>query len=187
MLTINDQTIEAVNGLLFGKAAEEELHVYAVLDGASLPGLLEKLFAQPAEHICLYRGELKPDIAEVAPYLVRLEPDADFTDWVIEKGWGKHGGIFALSSADLRAMRKHFRTFLIVHDPAGKPLYFRYYDPRVLRVFLPTCNAGELSRLFGPVASYVMEDENPRTALRFQQLNGALRREPVTLLQTAAG
>jgi len=46
-------------------------------------------------------------------------------------------------------MRQHFRRFITVHDESGKPLLFRYYDPRVLRTFLPTCNAKELAEIFG--------------------------------------
>jgi hypothetical protein len=185
MLTTNDQIIEAVSGLLFGGlSGDEGLKAYAVLDGAAVPGLLAKLYAQP-EYVCLYRGELAPDMAEVAPYLVRLEPDSEFADWVLEKGWGRHWGIFALSRADLRALRRHLRTFLIVHDPQGKPVYFRYYDPRVLRVYLPTCSAQELATVFGPVESYLLEDETPHKALRFELAAGDLRRRRLAL--TPAG
>jgi hypothetical protein len=45
----------------------------------------------------------------------------------------------------------------MVYDAKGTPFYFRYYDPRVLRVYLPTCNASELQILFGPVARYYVE------------------------------
>jgi hypothetical protein len=64
-----------------------------------------------------------------------MELRGHFTNWILEHGWGKNCGIFATSAADLRQMRRHLRTFLVVHDEEGKPLYFRYYDPRVLRVF----------------------------------------------------
>ena len=137
----------------------ETLKTYAVLDGASIPGLRKKFHYLKPEHICLYRGELKPDLAECAPYLVRLQPEAEFTDWVLTEGWGQHWGIFAQTAADLTALRKHFRTFLMVKDPNGEQVYFRYYDPRVLRVYLPTCNPDETRYIFGPVKSYFCEDE----------------------------
>ena len=118
-------------------------NVYAVLDGASIPDLLEKLYKWKPEHICLYRGELAPDLAEVAPYLVRLEQNGLFTEWVITQGWGHHWGIFAISEEGITTLRKHFRTILMVEDPRGKPVYFRYYDPRVLRCYLPSCHPDE--------------------------------------------
>ena len=36
----------------------------------------------------------------------------------------------------------------------------------VLRVYLPTCNAGEMKTVFGPVGSYVLQDEDPSVFLR---------------------
>ena len=161
--------------------ADSHMNAYAILDGASVPRLPESLYRHQPQYECLYRGELKPDMQEVAPYLVHLQPDTPFTDWVIDQGWGKHWGIFAISEANLRDLRKHFRMFLVVHDPDGKPLIFRYYDPRVLRLYLPTCNGEELGTVFGPVASYLLEDEDPATALRFRADSGELKSEKLML------
>lgn len=147
---------------------------FVVLDGASVPGLLNKLAQWQPQVECLYSGQIKPDLAEVAPYLVLIEPESDFAKWVLSEGWGKHWGIFAIAEEGLRAMRQHFRRFLTVHDESGKPLLFRYYDPRVLRTFLPTCNAQELAEIFGPVQCYVAEGEEPDTALRFEVRDGEL-------------
>jgi len=160
---------ETVSSYLFA-----ESDVYAILDGASVEGLLDRLRQYEPESECLYRGELAPDLAEVAPYLVRLERESAFTDWVVDNGWGKHWGIFSMSSADLPTMRRHFRKFLTVHDSEGKPLVFRYYDPRVLRVYLPSCTSSELEAIFGPVTHYVVEGENPSDLLCFQFTRGGL-------------
>lgn len=165
--------------------SDDETSVFAVLDGASVPDLLDALYEHQPENECLYRGEIKPDIAEVAPYLVLLADDSAFTDWVLSEGWGNHWGIFAVAREELAAMRRHFRRYLIVHDPDGKPLYFRYYDPRVLRVYLPTCNAEELGTVFGPVECFLLEDEASQTALCFRINEGALVTERLPLPVTA--
>lgn len=170
--------VQAVGQHLF---AEEGSNVFAVLDGASAPDLLDTLDRLEPEYECLYRGELTPDLQEAAPYLVRLEPASEFTEWVIGQGWGNHWGIFALAAAGLREMRRHFRTLLMVYDNAGKPLYFRYYDPRVLRVYLPTCNAQELATVFGPISSYLLEGEQPNTMLRFRSVSGSLVQQKIEL------
>ncbi len=165
--------------------ADKAVNVFAVLDGASVPDLLDMLFSHEPDYTCLYRGQLKPDLAEVAPYLVRLAPDSEFTRWVIERGWGNHWGILAITDVDTPTLRRHLRRFLIVYDSDGKPLYFRYYDPRVLRVYLPTCNAEELATVFGPVACYVLEDEDPTVGLRFRSDSGSLQTEKMQLAESA--
>jgi hypothetical protein len=103
------------------------------------------------------------------PYLVKLEYDHPFTKLVCEEGWGNHWGIFVITPAEvnIRDLRKHFRRFLMVYDSDGKLIYFRYYDPRVLRVYLPTCNAEEIKIVFGPVGSYITEDEDSSNLLCF--------------------
>jgi hypothetical protein len=156
-------------------------NVFAILDGASIPGLLTSLYRYQPDYVCLYRGEIQPDMAEVAPYLIRLDPSSACTAWIIERGWGNHWGIFALSDADLRTMRQHFRRFLIVHDSSGKPLLFRYYDPRVWRTYLPTCTAEELAAVFGPVTYYIFEDDNPEIAIRCRTVSGALQQNRLRL------
>jgi len=139
---------------------EEEVNTFVVLDGASNEDLLDHLYDDPRpDFACLYRGELEPDMAEVAPYLVQLQPDTAFTDWLLDEGWGKHWGVFALSHSNLKTMIRHFRKFLMVRDPEGKQLLFRLYDPRVLREFLPPCNAQELAYLFGALIGYICEGE----------------------------
>src|SRR5215472_7588362 len=96
--------VDEVESYLF---AERNAQVYAILDGASVIDLQDQLHKLEPEHICLYRGELKPDMAEVAPYLVRLERRSAFTDWLLAHGWGNHWGIFAVANEELSTMRQH--------------------------------------------------------------------------------
>ena len=167
----SDKLAKAVGKDLF---ASDESDVWAILDGASVPRLPQLLWEHAPENVCLYRGELKPDLAAMAPYLVKMQPGAPFADLVLAKGWGNHWGVFAIvpSETTLKDLRKHFRRYLKVYSPEGKPIYFRYYDPRVLRAYLPTCNAEEMDFLFGPVQYFYMESEDPETALRFRRGDG---------------
>src|SRR5947208_2895840 len=100
--------------IIFGQG---DVPVYAILDGASAPDLVKKLYEYEPEYCCLYRGELQPDIAVVAPYLVHLESGSEFVNWVLLEGWGAHWGTFFLSPANLRALRDHFRQFHTVELP----------------------------------------------------------------------
>jgi len=165
-------------GRLFGPG---DTPVFAVLDGASSPELVKKLYEHEPEYCCLYRGELAPDIATVAPYLVRLDGDGEFTEWLLREGWGAHWGIFFLSPAVLRALRDHFRQFHAVELPDQRTVLFRYYDPRVLRAFVPVCNPVELQQFFGPVQSFLLEGETPEAGVRFVLAGKTLKTEPFEL------
>ena len=174
--------IEALQKHLF---SQFDINVYTVIDGASVPDLElpRLLWKHKPEHVCLYRGELEPDMAEVAPYLVKLEYDHPFTKLVLEKGWGNHWGIFAVAPAeiDIRQIRTHFRKFLMVVNPEGKTVYFRYYDPRVLRVYLPTCNSEEMEMVFGPISCYIVEDEDSAVLVRLSGDEEKVRVEKIKL------
>jgi hypothetical protein len=137
-----------------------EANVFVILDGASVPLLLNQLERHQPEYYCLYRGQLTRDLAEVVPYLVRLEKDSEFLNWILEQGYGQHWGIFAVAPANLRILRQHFRNLLTIQAPDGNSFYFRFYDPRVFRVYLPTCHAHDKIQLFGPVIRYLVEDED---------------------------
>src|SRR3954467_11578084 len=89
--------------------ANGQTNAFAVLDGASSPNLIKKLYEHEPEYCCLYRGVLPSDMATVAPYLVRLEPGDKFSEWILTEGWGVHLGIFFHSAAVLRPLRDHFR------------------------------------------------------------------------------
>lgn len=149
--------------------ADPALNAFAILDGASMPDLLERLAKENPEHVCLTAGRLVPELARAAAYLVRLEPGDPFTEWVLAEGWLRHWGIFARSRRDIRLVRNHLRDLLMVDDPDGNRLYFRYYDPRVLRLYLPTCTEEEKKIVFGPIREFLCEDEREGIMLSFTQ------------------
>ena len=155
--------------------------VFAILDGATVPDLPAWLASFKPEQICLYRGNIEPDMAEVAPYLVILERDEAITDWVLSSGWGKHWGIFGGTRCGVPRLRKHFRRFVTVSDETGRLRYFRFYDPSVLRVYLPICNAEDRKSFFGSVDWYFMEDVEPGNGRRFLIENNALREDRIAL------
>jgi hypothetical protein len=159
----------------------EPANVFVILDGASIPVLLDKLYADPAPTFeCLYRGDLEPDMAEVAPYVVLLDRDSPFFKWVAT-GWGKHWGVFAKSAAPMRPVRNHLRGLVTAYQPDGTPMRFRYYDPRVLRTHLPNCDARQLQGMFGPIAAFVLEDEDPAVAAQFSLEDGLLQKRKFEL------
>jgi hypothetical protein len=178
---------ESVVAALWPAGGGSKNQLFAVLDGARNEGIYAAVATSGCEYECLYRGELEPDLAEVAPYLVRLQQDHPFTYWLAGKGWGDSWGIYLQSAASLKEVRQHLRKFLMVYDPDAKPLYFRYYDPRVLRVYLPTCDAEELQKVFGPVQSYLLENEDGTQVLRFSADAQSLQTQTTALQAEESG
>lgn len=113
----------------------------------------------------LYRGDKENQLASVAPYVFDADECVELQDWFFKEGWSNSWGVIIYTTQDLKQIRKHLRRFLMVMTEEKKELYFRFYDPRVLRVFLPTCDAKQLREFFGPVDYFVCEDENPETGL----------------------
>ena len=134
--------------------------VYAVLDAARDPRVYGAVEGSGLPHACLYDGKLPAELAEAAPHLVRLRADRPFTAKLLADGWGDSWGCFMTTSLALPELRRHLRRFLRVKNEDGKTLVFRYYDPRVLRVYLPTCTPEELKTFFGPITAMAAEAED---------------------------
>ncbi|MFH1216450.1 MAG: DUF4123 domain-containing protein [Pseudomonadota bacterium] len=131
--------------------------LYAILDGARDDRIYHALASCDCEYLCLYKGRLPLVLAEAAPYLVELKPQSRFAEWLVNTGWGNSWGIFFTARKDLFDVVSHFRQFILVEDEERNTLYFRFYDPRVMRVYLLTCNSEELKTVFGPVRHIIME------------------------------
>ncbi|MBS1792236.1 MAG: DUF4123 domain-containing protein [Acidobacteria bacterium] len=153
---------------------DETARTFALLDGAAFESLPQSLYETGARAVCLYRGELAADVAEVAPYLVELHPADAFTRRLLGEKPGAHRGIFARSRYSLTDARRHFRKFLTVYDESGNPLLFRFYDPRVLTRFLPTCDREGLDSLFSGIRSFVAES-GETDFLQYEMENGKLK------------
>ena len=141
--------------------------LYAVLDAAVEPSVLKVLLESKEEYQSLYQGSSGAQLTHFAPYLVRLPKDSLLLETLIQQGWGENWGVYLTSDQPLETLRAHFRNFLMVKMPDGKQVYFRFYDPRVLRAYLPTCTSDEATQFFGPIASYLAEAGEGRRAVRF--------------------
>jgi hypothetical protein len=178
MLGISSE--EKVDRLWKTVAPGRHERIFALLDAARHDSIFPAVMGADCLIACLYR-DVPDALVRVAPYLVEIQPKSAFADWLFRR-WGDHWGILLATRARLDELYRHFRRFLIVKDPAGRRLYFRYYDPRVLRNYLPTCNAAELETLFGPVEHYLVEDGDSSGLLRFSRDQGALKTERTPLL-----
>lgn len=148
--------------------------LYAVLDCARNRTMHPWLHGTRAPAWCLYRGELPLELRAAAPHLLRVGRGHDYARQLVQLGWGQSWGVYFASQAPVRELRRHLRRFLRAQTEDGRIFVFRYYDPRVLRVFLPTCTPAELDQFFGPIEAFVAEGEDPAELHLYRLSGGAL-------------
>ncbi|EDX76347.1 hypothetical protein MC7420_4603 [Coleofasciculus chthonoplastes PCC 7420] len=156
---------------------QSHTEIYALLDSANDPKIYDKINQiNKNDYCCLYPDKVAKVLAEVAPYLVKVKLDKQsdsFIIFMLTNGWKKSWGLLLESSAPLNKLQEHFQGLLRVKDETGKSFYFRYYDPRILRVYLPTCTQEELKIVFGSsVMRYWIESENGNNILEFPPKEG---------------
>jgi Domain of unknown function (DUF4123)/Inner membrane component of T3SS, cytoplasmic domain len=137
--------------------------LYAVLDGARDPKILELLTDSGEDYDSLYEGKSAQELEAYAPYIFCCAPESSLLDSLIADGWGRSWGIYLACDGPMRDVRNHLRHFLLA-EVAGRTVYFRFYDPRVLRAYLPTCTTSEAHRFFGPVRAFYCERDDSTVA-----------------------
>ena len=175
------QTNQIISQLWRPVEGQAPLNVYAIVDAARSDSIYPEILGAIVPSVCLHRGKMAEELAWVAPYLVRLQAQDPFLLWLLETGWGKSRAAFVRSSATLNELKRHFRTCLTVYDEEGKSYFFRFYDPRVMRTYLPTCNAAEIKTVYGPVESFIVEDGDPSKLLHFSWAGEKLQKEKISL------
>jgi hypothetical protein len=131
--------------------------LFAILDATDTPAVPARARRLgEGQAVSLYRGRAEEELWSIAPFLVQV--DDAVLDWIAEVLWPGPWGIFVLADQPLDALRAHFRRFLVVESPEGESWYFRFYDPRVLAKYLPTCTESELEDFFGPTLGLGITD-----------------------------
>lgn len=161
------QTDRIISHLWQSVEGAGHLKVYALVDAARSETIYPKIMGAKVKSACLHRGKMAEELAWVAPYLVQLGCEDTFTKWLFENGWGKSWGVIVNSSSSFSEIKRHFQTFLTVYDEDGKSYFFRFYDPRVFRAYLPTCNEKELEIVYGPVTRFHMEGEKENQLIEY--------------------
>jgi hypothetical protein len=157
-------------------------NVWMIVDAARDRQVLPIMRELHLEYCCLYSGPIPPALESVAPYLVQLDYDDKEAHRFLEYAWGGSRGVFLKCGAHRNTLRAHLRRILTVRGPAGNRLVFRYYDPRILRVYLPSCVEDELRSVFGPIECFWMEDGNgPEEILEFRLGRGELQQARLPL------
>jgi hypothetical protein len=154
---------------VFHQLSAEPYPIFGVLDCARDGRILPLLREAVDEHRCLFEGPRGRASEAEAPHLVQFADDSDLLRVLIGLGWGQRFGIFFASDKPFEELRRHFRRLLVVTDEeTGERMYFRFYDPTILRAYLPAATRPHSDLMFGPVSAYLCEGPAGEV-LRFAQ------------------
>jgi len=181
---MTDEQLARIEEILWHDCPSRD--IWMIVDGARTVEVFRMLLECHLEYSCLYSGSLTPELEMAAPYLVQLERDYRDTHRLIRQAWGNSWGVFLRSETSLKKLRRHLREFLVVRDTKGTRMVFRYYDPRVLRVYLPTCEAGELRTVYGPIECFWTEAAAPGKMLEFRVRSGKLEQQSLSIAGASA-
>jgi hypothetical protein len=132
---------------------------YIIIDQASTQDIsyeLEKVFTKGE---VLLQGKYKKMFFDVAPLFCAL--NAETINYAEHHLWGMSAALFVMSSKDEFQLIKTLSANTEIVTDDDEVMFFRYYDPRVLRIFLPTCSKEQLKEFFGAVEYFICEDEDP--------------------------
>lgn len=148
---------------------------YAIVDGAGLPELQQMAMHFDARIHCLLPGEQTPLTRRRAPHLVPLSSPADaMTCWLLGCFGERPVGICCESSRGRHLVQVQLRRLLTVRTPEGRGVFFRYFDPQVFALLVPTFDQQQLRELFGPVQAWYLPDPHGRHRQRYVLRRGAL-------------
>jgi hypothetical protein len=136
----------------------QQAPLYAVLDSARSVRILELLHESVEDCRSLYEGPQGDALEEVAPYLVSLSNKKSWLlEALVQEGWEAGWGVYFTHPHPFLEVRRHLRKFLMVElEGAEGRFYFRFYDPRVLREFLPGCDEATREEVFGATGGFIL-------------------------------
>ncbi|WP_312243381.1 DUF4123 domain-containing protein [Stutzerimonas nitrititolerans] len=132
--------------------AQQLLHSYLLIDGAQVNNLAARIYAleeSPSLHL-LYQQSAYEALADVGPLLVAVRPHSELAQ-VFQQEWQATAGIWLESDADEDDLVEHLRSLIHVRLEGDQTTLFRYYDPRVMTLWLGVLTAVERDPLMGPV------------------------------------
>jgi hypothetical protein len=142
--------------------------LYAIVDAARIEDTWLRLQTDSPHYTSLYQGDEAQELEDVAPYLVELKPDEDFTHWVLEVAYGDCGCIFLHSHYELEKLKNHLQPWVKIDFPVEMPsgetqtqsVFYAFYDPRVFSRFMQSVSIEEGEQFFNPLAQVQCENQD---------------------------
>lgn len=160
----------------------DPLRSYLLLDAAAAPEIATYAMAFPEPASCLFDGAAYDDLADVAPWVIQIDPFGDVLDWYLDKGWGQNWGVFVQTALPLARLKTRLKSHLYVSSEDQGKMFFKFYRPRTLRDYLHAFEPEQLASFFFKLEAYVVEGTDVNEAIRLScNAEGSLLRDPITL------
>lgn len=160
--------------------------LFVLLDAARKPANVVLLRESGDNYQSLYTGKAAEELVNVAPYLVQVSKDSRVLEKLATEGWGDAWGYCIVSHCSFDDLRAHLRKFLMVKLEDGRQVYFRFYDPRILPVFMESSTPDQLLAFFEKIERVLCPGAGVSGVKSFQPLNGHISSEDVSLVQRSA-
>lgn len=126
---------------------------YLLLDGANIENLPSRLYSLDDNPTLewLYHATPYQAVFDVGPALVVLKTNTPL-EQAFKEHWQHDAGVMIESDAPMQQLAEHLRSLIHARVPGDVSLLFRYYDPRVMRHWLPALDPDEKDRMMGPIS-----------------------------------
>lgn len=133
---------------------------WVLIDAAGLPDGRNSIDESKFSEVeCLFTGDLVDELVDVAPYLALIDQIDESIMGHLQYLLQEECAVLVMDEKKVMTFsetHRHFRKFNIVYDPDGNPMFFRYYDARVLQVVLHMLNGEQLESFYGSFHNLLM-------------------------------
>jgi Domain of unknown function (DUF4123) len=154
---------------------------FVILDGAHFKSKMDQAILLNENHHNLYTGISPAHLEPLGPFIFEFPHNQEFYEWYMENVQANSRGLIVESIHTFNEVKSHFKTLIKVRTESGHNLFFRFYDSRVIRSFLPTCQEAELIDFFGPVQSIFAQSVEADILLNYRIQNKKLITEKIEL------
>ncbi len=140
-------------------ALVDEMHVgaslYAIVDTGIYRDFIDILDIENPPHHILFKDAFVPEYENVAPYLVALNREDDFSKAFVSKGQGETWLSFVISRQDISTLAYELKERINVYSQAHeREIILRFYDPRNMQQYFNMLDEDEKETLFRDINGY---------------------------------
>jgi len=145
--------------------------LYAIVDTGIHKGFAKTIQLQDDEkQSILFKGNWAVKLEEVAPYIIELDLEEDFTQGLIASSFGKYWLTLLVSTKSLTSLVDTLEEMIVVYsDLHKKRIIYRFYDERNLLNYLKIHNREEIVELFNDIEGFfiTIDTKNSNTLYKY--------------------